>query len=490
MPKGEGTQRPLGRPAGEDHRLPRAVARLLEAIYAQDVLRGSDGYRPHGGALAAGDTRTITLQCGRYAWGVEADITQCFDTIDHDGRVRMVAERIEDGALRRVVQKWRKAGGLDTDGQGRHPGSGPPQGGTVSPSLANGLLPSVLDLWVEKVVKQPCRGAACLIRYAEDCGCAFAVQAEAERFSQVRGQRLEKFGRTLSAAKTRLIPFNRSRAAGNTSCEFRGCACRWERERKGHEHLQRRPARTKLRPSRHRCTAGCKAHRHLRLPGRFPRLNAKLRGDDKYYGVHGNAASLKECFNTARRMLLKWLNRRSQRHRNTWQGDTAVRERFHGARPRIVGRPKTRQAALKAEADLRKRVLLKSPVRENRTPGSGRGRSGNWPSYRDDVPGRESAILPWILISGGTIMRTYRALLHGDRLEWLEDAPESQTDAPLRVHVTVVEQAPPAEVHARGHAMAAILEQLAERRTFSAITDPIRWQRELRQERGLPGREG
>ena len=88
------------------------------------------------------------------------------------------------------------------------------------------------------------------------------------------------------------------------------------------------------------------------------------------------------------------------------------------------------------------------------------------------------------------MMRTYKALLHGDRLEWLGEAPEPQTDAPLRVHVTVLEQEPPAEVRARGHAMAAILEQLAERRTFSAITDPVGWQRELRQDRVLPGREG
>ena len=87
-------------------------------------------------------------------------------------------------------------------------------------------------------------------------------------------------------------------------------------------------------------------------------------------------------------------------------------------------------------------------------------------------------------------MRTYRALLHGDRLEWLEDAPESQPDAPLHVQVTVVEPKPPAEVHACGHAMAAILEQLAESRTFATITDPVRWQRELRQDRGLPGRDG
>jgi hypothetical protein len=86
-------------------------------------------------------------------------------------------------------------------------------------------------------------------------------------------------------------------------------------------------------------------------------------------------------------------------------------------------------------------------------------------------------------------MRTYRALLRGDHLEWLEEAPESQTDAPLRVHVTVLEQEPPAEGQAHGHAMAALLEKLAERRTFSAITDPVRWQRELRQERVLPGRD-
>jgi hypothetical protein len=88
------------------------------------------------------------------------------------------------------------------------------------------------------------------------------------------------------------------------------------------------------------------------------------------------------------------------------------------------------------------------------------------------------------------MMRTYKAFLHGDRLEWLEEAPESQTDAPLRVHVTVLEQEPPKEAHARGHAMAAMLEKLAEHHnTFSAITDPVRWQRELRQDRVLPGRE-
>ena len=162
------------------------------------------------------------------------------------------------------------------------------------------------------------------------------------------GRRLEKFGLELSGAKTRLIPFSRHHLAGKTSFEVLGFAFRWGKDRKGKDHLQRRTARKKLRTSLKRFTAWGKENRHLRLPVLFQRLNAKLRGYYNYYGVHGNAASLQEFFNKAIRMLLKWLNRRSQRHSYTWQGYTAVLERFKVARPRIVGRPKTRLAALKA----------------------------------------------------------------------------------------------------------------------------------------------
>ena len=136
-PTGDGTQRPLGIPAVEDTLLPLAVARLLEAIDEQAVLRCRYGSRPHVGALEAVDTRTMKLQCGRYAWVVEADITKCFDTIDHAWMVRMLGERMDDGALLRLMQKWRKAGVLDTDGTVFHPVTGTPQGGTVSPILAH-----------------------------------------------------------------------------------------------------------------------------------------------------------------------------------------------------------------------------------------------------------------------------------------------------------------------------------------------------------------
>jgi group II intron reverse transcriptase/maturase len=298
------------------------------------------------GALDAVDTLTIKRQCGRYAWVVEAAIKKFFDTIEHDWIVQRLAERIEDGALRRLIRKWLKAGVLDTEGTGLHPVTGTPQGGTVSPVLAKVFLHYVLDGWLEKVVKRHCRGEACLIRDADDVVCAFEHQTDAERFYKVLGQRLEKCGLQLSAAKTRMIPCSRHRLAGKTRCEFLGCEFRWGKDRKGQEHLKRRTARKKLRASLQRFTAWCKENRHLRLPVLFQRLNAKLRGYYHYYGVHGNAASLQEFFNKAIRILLKWLNRRSQRHSYTWQGYIAVLERFKVARPRIVGRPKTRQAAL------------------------------------------------------------------------------------------------------------------------------------------------
>ena len=290
---------------------------------------------------------------------------------------------VADGALRRLIQQWRQAGGLDTDGQVRHPVTGTPPGGTVSPILAPVVLHDVLDRWVETGLKQPCRGEAYLIRVADEVVGAFEDQAEAARFDNVLGQRLETFGLELAAAKTRMIPFSRDRAAGSTRGECRGCECRWGQERQGQDHRKRRTARTNLRTALQRFTAWGTEPRHLRLPVLVQRLNAQLRGSYHDSGVHGNAASLQACFTKARRMVLKWLNRRSPRPRYTWPGYPAVLERFHVARPRIVGRPQTRQATLATSADLRKRVVLQRPVREPRTPGSVRGPSGNRRPYRD-----------------------------------------------------------------------------------------------------------
>jgi RNA-directed DNA polymerase len=146
IPKGDGRVRPLGIPAVEDKLLQLAVTRILQAIYEQDFLRCSYGYRPNVGALDAVDWLTVKLQFGQYNYVVEADIRAFFDTISHEWIEEMLRERIEDGAFLRLIRKWLKAGVLDTDGHVLHPATGTPQGGIVSPMLANVYLHYVLDV--------------------------------------------------------------------------------------------------------------------------------------------------------------------------------------------------------------------------------------------------------------------------------------------------------------------------------------------------------
>lgn len=348
IPKGEGKMRPLGIPATEDKLLQVAVKRILETIYEQDFQRCSYGYRPGVGALDAVDKLTVKLQFGRYNFVVEADIKSFFDNVDHEWMTRMLKERIDDGPFLRLITKWLKAGILEPDGEVIHPVTGTPQGGIVSPILANVYLHYVLDLWFQKVVKKHCRGEACLIRYADDFVCGFQYQKDAERFYNAMGKRLGKFGLKLSPEKTKVIEFRRDQQSGKNSFDFLGFEFRWGKDRSGKPHLKRRTSRKKLRKSLKNFTDWCKANRHLRLDVLFKKLNAKLRGYYNYYGVIGNSASLMEFFKQATRILFKWLNRCSQRRSYTWRGFQELIEFFIIERPRVVERPKTIKVASSA----------------------------------------------------------------------------------------------------------------------------------------------
>lgn len=348
IPKGGGQRRPLGIPAVEDKLLQLGVTRILQAIYEQDFFRCSYGYRPNVGALDGVDELTIKLQFGQYNYVVEADIRAFFDTLDHEWLMRMLEERIEDKQFLRLIRKWLKAGVLDTDGQVKHPATGTPQGGIVSPILANVYLHYVLDLWFHRVVKPRCRGEACLIRYADDFVCAFQYQEDAERFYRELGERLGKFGLELSVEKTRVIPFSRDHDLGRTSFDFLGFEFRWGRDRKGRPHLKRRTSRKRLRDSLKQFTEWCKVKCRYGVKELFRQLNAKLRGYYNYYGVRGNYASLRQFFEQAMRILYKWLNRRSQRRSYNWAGFRELLKEFQVERPRIVARPRTRKAALGA----------------------------------------------------------------------------------------------------------------------------------------------
>ena len=344
IPKGNGKLRPLGIPATEDKLLQLAVKRILEAIYEQDFLGSSYGYRPNIGAHDAVEKLTYELQFGNYNYVVEADIKGFFDNIDHEWLLKMLAERIDDKALLRLIEKWLKAGVLDTDGKVIRPETGTPQGGIISPILANVYLHYVLDVWFEKVVKRHCKGKSCIIRFADDYVCAFENQSDAQRVYEVMGKRLGKFGLELSAEKTRVISFSPNEKSGKNSFDFLGFEFRWGKDLKGKAHVKRRTARKKLRNSMKRFNEWCKENRHLRLPELFSRLNAKLRGHYNYFGVIGNYLSLEQFYYHVQKMLFKYLNRRGQRRSYNWEGFNQLIEQFQLVKPHIT-RPRYRRKA-------------------------------------------------------------------------------------------------------------------------------------------------
>lgn len=331
IPKGDGKMRPLGIPAIEDKLLQYAVMLILQAIYEQDFLPYSYGYRLNRGAKdAVGDLRK-TLGEGRYNFVVEADIKGYFDTINHEWLVKMMEERIDDKAFMRLIRKWLKAGILDTDNTVKHPLAGTPQGGIVSPVLANIYMHYVLVLWFEKVVKKHCKGAAHLCVYADDFICAFEYREDAERFYRVLGKRLGKFGLSLSPEKTNIIDFRQWK--GN-ALDFLGFEFRLARTRK--RHVRIRTSRKKLRNSIKNFKAWCIKMRHVRMHELFNELNIKLRGYYNYYGLKGNSKSLNEFFFLVNRILFKNLNQRSQKRSYNWHGFKELTKQMGIIYPRIV----------------------------------------------------------------------------------------------------------------------------------------------------------
>ena len=337
IPKENGQERPLGIPALEDKLVQLACAKLLTAIYEQDFLDCSYGYRPGRGALDAVRDLTFDLQYGTYGYVVEVDVKGFFDHLDHTWLLDMLRVRIDDRAFLRLIRKWLKAGVLETDGHVVHPETGTPQGGTVSPVLANVYLHYALDLWFAKVVKAHCRGEALMCRYADDWVCAFRYQDDAERFYRVLPKRLAKFNLQVAPEKTRLLRFSRFHPGRQRCFTFLGFEFSWKPDRHGVPRVTRRTARKKLQAACRRITEWIRQHRHL--PGRafFHRLNTRLRGHYNYYGVRGNSRALHRFFNWAMDCTFKWLNRRGGKRRSfLWEQFTQVLDRVKIARPRIT----------------------------------------------------------------------------------------------------------------------------------------------------------
>jgi RNA-directed DNA polymerase len=334
IPKENGQERPLGIPAREDKLVQLACAKRCTAIYAQDFRDCSYGYRPGRGALEAVQDLPFDLQYGTYGYGVAVDVQGCFDHLDHPWLLAMLRVRSDDRAFVRLIRKWLQAGGLETDGHVVHPETGTPQGGTVSPVLANGYLHYALDLWCAKVVKAHCRGEALMCRYADDWVCAFRYQDAAARFYRVLPKRVETFNLQGAPEQTRLLGCSRFHPSMQRRCTFLGFEFFWMPDRHGVPRVKRRTARKTLQTACWRMKAWMKQPRHL--PGRefFRRLNARLRGHYHYYGVRGTSPSLHRFFNWAMDGTCKWRNRRGGTRKSVpWEPCTQVLDRVKRARP-------------------------------------------------------------------------------------------------------------------------------------------------------------
>jgi len=337
IPKDNGGERPLGIPALEDKLVQLACAKILNAIYEQDFLPVSYGYRPGRGAKDAVSDLGFNLQYGKFGHVVEADIKGFFDNIDHDWLLEMLSLRIDDKAFLKLIRKWLKAGILDTDGQILHPVAGTPQGGVVSPILANVYLHYALDLWFERVVKPRCDGQVLLIRYADDYVCAFQYQRDALRFYRAMPKRLEKFGLQVAPDKTRVLRFSRFHPGLLRRFAFLGFELYWNRDRHGELRVMKRTARKKLQAAKQRMKHWIRANRHL--PGRLfvKALNRKLVGHYNYFGLRSNEKSLNSFYGWTVKCAFKWLNRRGGKRRSfNWEQFRVALKKLGVALPRIT----------------------------------------------------------------------------------------------------------------------------------------------------------
>jgi RNA-directed DNA polymerase len=337
--------RPIGIPTLEDKVLQRAIVMLLTPIYEQDFDAGSFGFRPGRSAHdALEDLWKRTMDSGG-GWVLEVDIRKFFDTLDRAHLREFLQLRVRDGVLKRLIGKWLKAGVLE-EGSVSFPDAGSPQGGVISPLLANVYLHYVLDLWFRQEVRPRLKGKAHLIRYADDFVILFTHEDDARRVMEALPKRFGKYGLTLHPDKTRLIPFRRPPRKANGGADDRddqpgtfdllGFTHYWGRTRRGGWAVMRQTATKRLSRAVRSIAQWCRDHRHLPVCEQHAILSQKVRGHYAYYGITGNARALKGFLCAVHRAWRKWLNRRNRLREMTWDRFNRLLQRYALPPPRIV----------------------------------------------------------------------------------------------------------------------------------------------------------
>lgn len=335
IPKGDGSKlRPIGIPTLEDKVLQRAVAMVLEAVYEQDFHDFSYGFRPGRSAHQALATVWNELGATQGGWVLELDIESFFDTLVHQHLRAFIKQRVCDGVICKLIDKWLKAGVME-DGQLSYREEGTPQGGVVSPILANVYLHHVLDQWFAAEVRPRLRGRCALIRYADDAVMTFSDETDARKVLEVLPKRFARYGLRLHPGKTRLVHFVPQPWCGesqNHSFDLLGFTHYWGKSQKGRWVIKRKTAKDRLQRALTRIKHWCQQHRHDPVKEQFAALSRKLIGHYGYYGIIGNRPSLYRFRMETIRIWIKWMGRRSQR-RMSWADAIRLLTRLHLPEP-------------------------------------------------------------------------------------------------------------------------------------------------------------
>ena len=344
IPKGDGSKtRPIGIPTFEDKILQKAVAMVLEAVYEQDFLDCSYGFRPKRGAHDALEALWQHVMSFGGGWVLEGDIESFFDSVDHAKLREVLNQRVRDGVVLRLIGKWLHAGVME-DGAVHRSESGTPQGGVISPILANIYLHDVLDKWWDQEVRPRLRGRAELVRYADDFVLVFETEEDARRVAEVLPKRFEKYGLRLHPEKTRLVRFEKPPSrpppggAGGTPTSFDllGFTHYWGKSRWGNWVVKRKTAKDRFARTLRRISMWCRWNRHLPVKEQHAALSRKLKGHDAYFGVTNNGRALGVLRYWVRRIWKKWLDRRSRKNGMTWKRMNRLLKRYPLPNPRIV----------------------------------------------------------------------------------------------------------------------------------------------------------
>ena len=342
IPKVNGKLRPLGMASYEDKLVQSALSRILMAVYEPKFANSMYGFRPNRGQHDALKEVTRLIEKGKTSYVVDADIKGYFNNLEHDKIIELVRFRLADPNILWLINKMLKAGVVE-DGKWQPTVKGTEQGNLASPVIANIYMHYTLALWFELKFKKTCRGESGLVIYADDFIATFQYKEDAERFLKETAERFTTVGLELESDKTRLVEFGRfaeeagkKRGAGKPETfDFLGFTHYCSKSNKGWFRVKRRTARKKYRTKLTEMNLWIKQNRHLRLKDLTEKLNLKLRGHYQYYGVTDNFDCISNYLYETRRMLFKWLNRRSQRPSYTWDGFKEMLKYFPLASPRI-----------------------------------------------------------------------------------------------------------------------------------------------------------